>query len=64
MNTFKPYPCSEEAEPDSGTTDIVHKGFYPVFEGFWDYEVGHLSNNFLPSSGNEDDSAQSWPSSC
>ena len=44
----KPYPCSEEVEPDANTTGLVRDGYYAVFEGFWDYEVGHLSNNFCP----------------
>ena len=44
----KPYPCSEEVEPDAHTTEIARHGYYAVFDGFWDYEVGHLSNNFCP----------------
>ena len=44
----KPYPCSEEVEPDDNTAELIRNGYYPVFEGFWDYEVGHLSNNFCP----------------
>ena len=44
----KPYPCSEEVEPNANTAGLVRDGYYPVFEGFWDYEVGHLSNNFCP----------------
>ena len=44
----KPFPCSEEVEPDASTTELVRDGYYAVFEGFWDYEVGHLSNNFCP----------------
>ena len=44
----KPYPCSEEVEPDAKTTGLVREGYYAVFDGFWDYEVGHLSNNFCP----------------
>ena len=44
----KPYPCSEEVEPDANTTGIVRDGFHAVFDAFWDYEVGHLSNNFCP----------------
>ena len=43
-----PYPCSEEVEPNASTAKLVRDGYYPVFEGFWDYEVGHLSNNFCP----------------
>ena len=42
-----PVPCSEEADPDDAKS-VVDEGYYPVFEGFWDYEVGHLSNNFCP----------------
>ena len=44
----KPIPCSEEVEPDANTTEIARKGYYAVFDGFWDYEVDHLSNNFCP----------------
>ncbi len=43
-----PVPCSEESEPDEKTARVITNGFVPVFEGFWDYEVGHLSNNFCP----------------
>ena len=44
----KPYPCSEEVEPNANTAELVRDGYYAVFDGFWDYEVGHLSNNFCP----------------
>ena len=44
----KPYPCSEEVEPDANTVGLVNEGYYAVFDAFWDYEVGHLSNNFCP----------------
>ena len=44
----KPYPCSEEAVPDANTAGLIRDGYYAVFDGFWDYEVGHLSNNFCP----------------
>ena len=30
-------------------------GYYAVFDAFWDYEVGHLSNNFCPPAGYGDD---------
>ena len=43
-----PYPCSEEAQPDANTEGEIRDGYYAVFDGFWDYEVGHLSNNFCP----------------
>ncbi len=43
-----PFPCSEEAVPDASTVGIVRQGYYAVFDAFWDYEVGHLSNNFCP----------------
>lgn len=44
----EPYPCSEEATPDANTVGIIRQGYYAVFDAFWDYEVGHLSNNFCP----------------
>ena len=44
----KPYPCYEEAEPAANTRKVIDSGHYPVFDAFWDYEVGHLSNNFCP----------------
>ena len=44
----KPYPCSEEVEPDADTVRLIRDGYYAVFDAFWDYEVGHLSNNFCP----------------
>ena len=47
----KPYPCSEEAVPDANTAKLIRDGYYAVFDGFWDYEVGHLSNNFCPAKG-------------
>ena len=47
-NTAAPYPCSEEAQPDANTVGEIRDGYYAVFDGFWDYEVGHLSNNFCP----------------
>ena len=44
-----PIPCSEEARPDANTTEeVIESGYYAVFDAFWDYEVGHLSNNFCP----------------
>ena len=43
-----PIPCSEEAEPDASTAKDLDRGHYAVFDAFWDYEVGHLSNNFCP----------------
>ena len=43
-----PLPCSEEVEPDASTAELIRDGYYAVFDGFWDYEVGHLSNNFCP----------------
>ena len=43
-----PIPCSEEAEPDARTESVITDGYYAVFDAFWDYEVGHLSNNFCP----------------
>ena len=43
-----PVPCSEEAKPDANTAGIISNGQYAVFDAFWDYEVGHLSNNFCP----------------
>ena len=44
----QPYPCSEEAQPDASTVGEIRNGYYAVFDAFWDYEVGHLSNNFCP----------------
>ena len=44
----EPYPCSEEAVPGPNTAGIIRDGYYAVFDAFWDYEVGHLSNNFCP----------------
>ena len=43
-----PRPCSEEVEPDANTTELARDSYYAVFDAFWDYEVGHLSNNFCP----------------
>ena len=43
-----PYPCSEEAQPDENTVSVIREGYYAVFDAFWDYEVGHLSDNFCP----------------
>ena len=50
-----PLPCSEEAQPDASTAPVIPDptddstlGYYAVFDAFWDYEVGHLSNNFCP----------------
>ena len=43
-------PCSEEAQPDASTARVKDSGHYPVFDAFWDYEVGHMSNNFCPPS--------------
>ena len=43
-------PCSEEEQPDASTARVLDRGHYPVFDAFWDYEVGHLSNNFCPPS--------------
>ena len=45
-----PLPCSEEAKPDDQTAKVLDGGDYAVFDAFWDYEVGHLSNNFCPPS--------------
>ncbi len=42
-----PLPCSEEAKPDNAV-GVISDGYYAVFDAFWDYEVGHLSNNFCP----------------
>ena len=42
-----PLPCSEE-KPLSPAAGIIDRDFYAVFDAFWDYEVGHLSNNFCP----------------
>lgn len=44
----QPYPCSEEVQPDARTIGEIRDGYYAVFDAFWDYEVGHLSNNFCP----------------
>ena len=44
----EPYPCSEEAVPDANTVSVISEGYYAVFDAFWDYEVGHLSDNFCP----------------
>ena len=41
-------PCSEEEQPDASTARVLDRGHYPVFDAFWDYEVGHMSNNFCP----------------
>ena len=53
----EPYPCSEEAKPDASTVSVIRGStkasapdFYAVFDAFWDYEVGHLSDNFCPPS--------------
>ena len=46
----KPYPCSEEAEPKANTRKVIDSGHYAVFDAFWDYKVGHISNNFCPPS--------------
>ena len=43
-----PLPCSEKAVPDANTVGIIRDGYYALFDAFWDYEVGHLSNNFCP----------------
>ena len=43
-----PYPCSEESQPDASTVSVITEGYYAVFDAFWDYEVGHLSDNFCP----------------
>ena len=50
-----PFPCSEEAQPDGSTAGEIREGYYAVFDAFWDYEVGHLSNNFCSSKGYGDD---------
>lgn len=42
-----PLPCSEEAQPDDAAK-VIREGYYAVFDAFWDYEVGHLSDNFCP----------------
>ena len=44
----QPYPCTEESSPAVDTADIISEGYYAVFDAFWDYEDGHLSNNFCP----------------
>ena len=44
----EPYPCSEEAQPDDDTVGVISEGYYAVFDAFWDYEAGHLSDNFCP----------------
>ena len=41
-------PCTEETEPADSDVAIISDGYYAVFDGFWDYEDGHLSNNFCP----------------
>ena len=43
-----PLPCSEEAQPDADTAKVIREGYYAVFDAFWDYEVGHMSDNFCP----------------
>ncbi len=45
-----PLPCSEEAQPDDETVETIADGHIALFDGFWDYEVGHLSMNFCPPS--------------
>jgi len=44
----EPYPCSEEAQPDDDTASVISEGYYAVFDAFWDYEAGRLSDNFCP----------------
>ena len=44
----EPYPCSEESQPDENTVSVITEGYYAVFDAFWDYEVGHMSDNFCP----------------
>ena len=44
----EPYPCTEEVEAAASDVAIISDGYYAVFDGFWDYEDGHLSNNFCP----------------
>ncbi len=44
----EPYPCSEEAQPGPDTAGVISEGYYALFDAFWDYEVGHLSDNFCP----------------
>ncbi len=41
-------PCTEETQPAASDAAIISDGYYAVFDGFWDYEDGHLSNNFCP----------------
>ena len=41
-------PCTEETEPADSDVEMISDGYYAVFDGFWDYEDGHLSNNFCP----------------
>ena len=48
FTTNSAYPCSEEAQPDENTVSVIREGFYALFDAFWDYEVGHLSDNFCP----------------
>ena len=45
---FPVIPCSEESQPDASTVSLITEGYYAVFDAFWDYEVGHLSDNFCP----------------
>ena len=41
-------PCTEETEPADSDVAMISDGYYAVFDAFWDYEDGHLSNNFCP----------------
>ena len=43
-----PLPCSEEAQPDDDTVSVISEGYYAVFDAFWDYEAGRLSDNLCP----------------
>ena len=45
---FGVIPCTEEEEPDDRTVPTVGRGYYAIFDAFWDYEDGHPSNNFCP----------------
>ena len=44
---FGALPCSEEYS-NLNPAEVIDEGYYAVFDAFWDYEVGHLSNNFCP----------------
>ena len=58
-------PCTEETEPADSDVAMISDGYYAVFDGFWDYEDGHLSNNFCPPkvtvTTEEDDEGEEVP---